>query len=120
MNFETDVESEQLVFRYSCPCGDRFLITLEQLYKNRFTFEQRDQCIAICPSCSLKIKVIFDQESLLDFIHDNLTVIKYPKSFDKESKLKIEFPSMPNYDLKAFELCLKQKGTGKVLFWNVL
>jgi hypothetical protein len=56
----------------------------------------------------------------LDFIHDNLTVIKYPKSFDKESKLKIEFPSMPNYDLKAFELCLKHKGTGKVLFWNVL
>jgi hypothetical protein len=53
--------------------------------------------------------------------HDSLTILKYPKSFDKESKLKIEFPSMPNYDLKAFELCLKHnKGTGKVLFWNVL
>jgi cysteine synthase len=52
--------------------------------------------------------------------HDNLTVIKYPKSFDKVSKLKIEFSSMPNYDLKAFELCLKHKGTGKILFWNVL
>ena len=52
--------------------------------------------------------------------HDSLTILKYPKSFDKESKLKIEFPSMPNYDLKAFELCLKHKGTGKILFWNVL
>ena len=52
--------------------------------------------------------------------HDSLTILKYPKSFDKESKLKIEFPSMPNYDLKAFELCLKHKGPGKVLFWNVL
>jgi hypothetical protein len=52
--------------------------------------------------------------------HDNLTILKYPKSFDKVSKLKIEFSSMPNYDLKAFELCLKHKGTGKILFWNVL
>jgi hypothetical protein len=50
----------------------------------------------------------------------NLTIIKYPKSFDKESKLKIEFPSMPNYDLKAFETCLQQRGGGLVLFWNVL
>ena len=52
--------------------------------------------------------------------HDNLTIIKYPKSFDKESKIKIEFPSMPNYDLKAFELCLNKKGKGTILFWNVL
>jgi len=58
-------------------------------------------------------------DPVLEF-HDNLTVIKYPKSFDKVSKLKIEFSSMPNYDLKAFELCLKHKGTGKILFWNVL
>ena len=50
----------------------------------------------------------------------NLTIIKYPKTFDKESKLKIDFPSMPNYDLKAFELCIRQRGGGLVLFWNVL
>jgi len=50
----------------------------------------------------------------------NLTIIKYPKTFDKESKLKIEFQSMPNYDLKAFEMCLQQRGGGLVLFWNVL
>ena len=54
-------------------------------------------------------------------IHNNLRIIKYPKSFDKESKLKIEFPSMPNYDLKAFELCLKESNKyKKILFWNVL
>jgi hypothetical protein len=52
--------------------------------------------------------------------NSNLTIIKYPKSFDKESKLKIDFPSMPNYDLKAFETCLQQRGGGLVLFWNVL
>jgi hypothetical protein len=50
----------------------------------------------------------------------NLTIIKYPKPFDKESKIKVDFPSTPNYDLKAFEICLKQKGEGTILFWNVL
>ena len=53
-------------------------------------------------------------------VASNLTIIKYPKTFDKESKLKIDFPSMPNYDLKAFETCLQQRGGGIVLFWNVL
>jgi threonine dehydratase len=54
--------------------------------------------------------------------HKNLRLIKYPKSFDKESKIKIDFPSMPNYDLKAFELCLKEMkiNNKKILFWNVL
>jgi hypothetical protein len=50
----------------------------------------------------------------------NLTIIKYSKPFDKESKIKVDFPSTPNYDLKAFEVCLKQKGDGTILFWNVL
>ena len=71
MDFETDVETEQLVFRYQCPCGDRFLITLQYLFQNRYTFEQRDSCIAVCPSCSLKIKVVFDQDFILDFIQSN-------------------------------------------------
>lgn len=55
--------------------------------------------------------------------HKNLRILKYPKSFDKESKIKIDFPSMPNYDLKAFELCLKElelNPNKKILFWNVL
>jgi 1-aminocyclopropane-1-carboxylate deaminase/D-cysteine desulfhydrase-like pyridoxal-dependent ACC family enzyme len=53
--------------------------------------------------------------------NDNkLTIIKYPKTFDKECKLKIEFPSMPNYDLKAFETCLNKASGKNILFWNVL
>jgi hypothetical protein len=56
--------------------------------------------------------------------YNNLTIIKYPKPFDKESKLKTEFPSMPNYDLKAFELCIANNkvihNNKMVLFWNVL
>jgi Pyridoxal-phosphate dependent enzyme len=54
--------------------------------------------------------------------HPNLTLLKYPKSFEYESKLETEFPSMPNYDRKALELCLahKRPSNKTVLFWNVL
>ena len=40
------------IYQYPCPCGDRFQIGLEDL---------RDgEDIAACPSCSLRIRVIFD------------------------------------------------------------
>jgi len=51
---------------------------------------------------------------------ERLTVIKHHLSFDKESKFVAGFKSMPNYDLKAFEYCVKYKTTNDVLFWNVL
>ena len=52
--------------------------------------------------------------------HDRLTVLKYHKGFDKVSKHKAPFKSVPNYDLKAFEYCEKHKVSDDVLFWNVL
>jgi hypothetical protein len=77
--------------------------------------------MGILMAVSKKVKV-FGVQIGAEFKHEssNLTIIKYPKSFEKESKLKIDFPSMPNYDLKAFEVCLAEKGQGLVLFWNVL
>jgi hypothetical protein len=57
-----------------------------------------------------------------EYEHPNLTLIKYPKSFEKESLLEVVFPSMANYDRKALELCLAQNDifTSNILFWNVL
>ncbi|WIA34764.1 hypothetical protein OEZ86_013070 [Tetradesmus obliquus] len=50
---------EQLqAYTYSCPCGDVFQITLEQL--------KAGEEIARCPSCSLYITVIYDQDDFLD------------------------------------------------------
>lgn len=44
-------ETTQL-YHYPCPCGDRFEIALLDL---------RDEAdIAVCPSCSLMIRVIFE------------------------------------------------------------
>ncbi|PTB66452.1 zf-CSL-domain-containing protein, partial [Trichoderma citrinoviride] len=40
------------IYHYPCPCGDRFQIALDDL--------RDEQDIAVCPSCSLMIRVIFD------------------------------------------------------------
>ena len=46
-------------FYYPCPCGDRFVITLEELRDN--------EEIAYCPSCSLKIRVLYDPAELAGY-----------------------------------------------------
>lgn len=41
------------IYHYPCPCGDRFEIAIDDL---------RDgEDIGVCPSCSLMIRVIFDE-----------------------------------------------------------
>ncbi len=55
-----EVEIEDMTFdetlrlyHYPCPCGDRFEIALADL-------QDRETDIAVCPSCSLMIRVIYD------------------------------------------------------------
>lgn len=58
-NIYDEVEIEDMtydptleIYHYPCPCGDRFEIGIADL---------RDgEEIAVCPSCSLMIKVIFE------------------------------------------------------------
>lgn len=53
MTFDPNIQ----IYHYPCPCGDRFEIAIDDL---------RDgEEIAVCPSCSLMIKVIFDVVSLV-------------------------------------------------------
>ncbi|KAM9884772.1 hypothetical protein VD0002_g498 [Verticillium dahliae] len=49
MTFDEDLQ----VYTYPCPCGDKFAIALDDL--------RDDEDIAVCPSCSLMIRVIFDK-----------------------------------------------------------
>ena len=58
-----EVEIEDMVFHpesqtftYPCPCGDKFVISLAELYDG--------EDIAPCPSCTLRIRVIFDEDKL--------------------------------------------------------
>lgn len=52
MTFNPDLQ----LYTYPCPCGDRFQIGLGDLQDN--------EDIAVCPSCSLMIRVIFDMVRL--------------------------------------------------------
>lgn len=53
MTFDPNIQ----IFHYPCPCGDRFEIAIDDL---------RDgEEIAVCPSCSLMIRVIFDEVCLI-------------------------------------------------------
>ncbi|KAI1417918.1 zf-CSL-domain-containing protein [Hypoxylon sp. FL1857] len=45
------------IYHYPCPCGDRFEIALADL-------QDESTDIAVCPSCSLMIRVIYDQDNL--------------------------------------------------------
>ncbi|KAJ2486999.1 Diphthamide biosynthesis protein 3 [Coemansia sp. RSA 2320] len=51
-DMEFDEENE--IYTYPCPCGDRFVISLEEL--------QNGDDIAKCPSCSLLLKVVYDAD----------------------------------------------------------
>ena len=63
LNIYDEIEIEDMTFdptlqiyHSPCPCGDRFEIGIADL---------RDgEDIAVCPSCSLMIKVIFDMDDL--------------------------------------------------------
>lgn len=52
--------------------------------------------------------------------NDRVSIVKHHKPFEYESKYKAPFPSCANYDLKAWEACMKLKTSDNVLFWNVL
>lgn len=63
MSIYEEVEIEDMVFDadsltyfYPCPCGDRFRISLYELWEG--------EDIAKCPSCTLRIMVIFEEEDL--------------------------------------------------------
>lgn len=52
--------------------------------------------------------------------HERVKLYKYPKPFEKAIKLYCPFPSMPNYDLKAWDVCVSNAKSPCTLFWNVL
>ncbi|KAI9911912.1 hypothetical protein PsorP6_009618 [Peronosclerospora sorghi] len=53
---DMDYDEKEHVYYYPCPCGDCFSIDLEELYDG--------EDIAMCPSCSLTIRVLFTKEKL--------------------------------------------------------
>jgi len=53
---DLDYDPVNYIYTYPCPCGDKFSITLEELWDG--------EDIALCPSCTLRIMVIYEEEDL--------------------------------------------------------
>mmetsp|Transcript_18465 Transcript_18465/g.26963 ORF Transcript_18465/g.26963 Transcript_18465/m.26963 type:complete len:106 (+) Transcript_18465:47-364(+) len=53
---DLDYDAVEMMYTYPCPCGDKFRIGLEDLWDG--------EDIAPCPSCTLRIMIIYDEEDL--------------------------------------------------------
>lgn len=49
-------DGENEVYTYPCPCGDKFSISLLDLLDG--------EDVADCPSCTLKLRIVYDEDSL--------------------------------------------------------
>ncbi|CAB52163.1 Diphthamide biosynthesis protein Dph3 [Schizosaccharomyces pombe] len=72
MSFYDEIELEDFTFdagtnlyTFPCPCGDRFEISLEDL--------QLGEDVARCPSCSLIVRVIYDEDEFMEVDNDAST-----------------------------------------------
>jgi diphthamide biosynthesis protein 3 len=74
-------EVEQL-YQYQCPCGDLFEILLEDLYDG--------EDIALCPSCTLKLKVIYTQDELPELMEYSSSDDDYEDEEEEEQEEKEE------------------------------
>lgn len=54
---DMDYDKETGLFSYPCPCGDRFCIHMDELIVH-------GEDIAGCPSCTLRIRIIYDEDAL--------------------------------------------------------
>ena len=53
---DLDYDPVKLNYTYPCPCGDKFRISLADLWDG--------EDIAPCPSCTLRIMIIYEEEDL--------------------------------------------------------
>ncbi|MEJ7610656.1 MAG: pyridoxal-phosphate dependent enzyme [Ferruginibacter sp.] len=71
-------------------------------------------------TATAKVKAVQVGAELPVQSNERVSILPYHKPFEYESRTVAPFPSCANYDLKAWEYCLKYKTGQKVLFWNVL
>ena len=53
---DLDYDPKKQLYTYPCPCGDKFAIGLDELHDG--------EDVALCPSCTLRILIIYDEDSL--------------------------------------------------------
>mmetsp|Transcript_44394 Transcript_44394/g.107383 ORF Transcript_44394/g.107383 Transcript_44394/m.107383 type:complete len:124 (-) Transcript_44394:1714-2085(-) len=80
-------------YTYPCPCGDIFKVTLEELWDG--------EDIARCPSCTLFVQVIYDEEDLPELPEDEDDDDEGDDGIDNENKAETEQEAPIEEDDKA-------------------
>ena len=60
---DLDYDASKQIYTYPCPCGDKFSITLDELWDG--------EDIATCPSCTLRIMIIYEEEDLPELLESD-------------------------------------------------
>lgn len=76
---DLDYDTADQLYTYPCPCGDRFQISLEELWDG--------EDIARCPSCTLQIMVVYDEQDLPELVEDDSDEKEDEVSTEEEKKL---------------------------------
>jgi diphthamide biosynthesis protein 3 len=102
MSVYEEVEIEDLdydpvtrIYTYPCPCGDHFRISLEDLWDG--------EDIAPCPSCTLRIMIIYDEEDLPPLPDDEDTDDSEEEGEDNDKDRKEIENEEENNDIKTEE-----------------
>jgi len=61
---DMDFNASEETYKYPCPCGDDFFITVDDLLNL--------EDVAPCPSCSLLLTVIYDPDEFLKSLQEKL------------------------------------------------
>lgn len=59
-----EFDEDEQVYYYPCPCGDKFFLELEEILEG--------ETIATCPSCSLRIRVVYNPEDFEGLLDDDV------------------------------------------------
>jgi diphthamide biosynthesis protein 3 len=88
------------IYHYPCPCGDRFEIGLVDL--------QDGEDIAVCPSCSLMVRVIFDAVGIIQTSSVTITInVMLIRMICQNLQLQNRVPQLPSQLEVAIESTYK-------------
>ncbi len=79
------------------------------------------RCLGLAfPDAQIKAVVVgLKSRNSKQVMSSNVELLDCAYDFAEETRASAPFPSCPNYDRKAWELC-QILGRGRILFWNVL
>ena len=126
-----DYSCENNAFNINFGCFSPIYISL--LSSRVKTFKEPDEIWCVVGSGTLVSAILEGTEKCkvfgivvgkkCDIKHQRLSLIYYDKPFEYETKFMTPFPSMKNYDAKAYEVLIRERGVApkqNILFWNVM